>query len=77
MRAAEDSATDTADRATRAFERATDEIEEELISRTSIMPDNVGSLLKERECHDLLAYLVSLRAKPKTPALDQEVSGRP
>lgn len=40
------------------------EIDEELVSKTSIMPDNFGTLLQEPECHDLLAYLVSLRAKP-------------
>ncbi|MDA1054701.1 MAG: exo-alpha-sialidase [Planctomycetota bacterium] len=45
------------------FRLLADEIDEELVSKTSIMPDNLGSLLQESECHDLLAYLVSLRVK--------------
>ncbi|MCB9937568.1 MAG: exo-alpha-sialidase [Planctomycetaceae bacterium] len=43
------------------------DIDEEVKSPTSIMPDNFGSLLNEQECHDLLAYLTSLRAQPKAP----------
>ncbi|MBC8354238.1 MAG: exo-alpha-sialidase [Planctomycetes bacterium] len=50
------------------FRVLTDDIDEEMLSRTSIMPDNFGTLLKEAECHELLAYLVSQRAKPKAPA---------
>ena len=46
------------------FSILTSEIEDELVSKTSVMPDNFGSLLKEQECHDLLTYLVGLRAKP-------------
>jgi putative heme-binding domain-containing protein len=49
------------------FRVLTDDIDEEMLSRTSIMPDNFGSLLMEQECHDLLAYLTSLRAQPKSP----------
>lgn len=48
------------------FRVLTDEIDEEILSRTSIMPDNFGSLLNEQECHDLLGYLNSLRAQPTT-----------
>ena len=57
-----------ADKEGKEFHVLADEIDEELVSKTSIMSDNVGSLLEEQECHDLLAYLVSLRAKPNTPA---------
>jgi putative heme-binding domain-containing protein len=37
------------------------DIDEERKSRISIMPDNWAALLKDAECYDLLAYLVSLR----------------
>ncbi|MCA9120601.1 MAG: exo-alpha-sialidase [Planctomycetaceae bacterium] len=50
------------------FRVLADEIEEEILSRTSIMPDNFGSLLSEPECHDLLAFLTSLRTPAKAPA---------
>ena len=50
------------------FRVLTDEIDEEMLSRTSIMPDNFGSLLQEQECHDLLSYLTSLRAQPTATA---------
>jgi len=49
------------------FSVLSEEIEEERKSRTSIMPDNFGTLLAEAECYDLLAYLLALRtpAKPE------------
>ncbi len=50
------------------FRVLTNEIDEEMLSRTSIMPDNFGSLLQEQECQDLLAYLTSLRVQLKIPA---------
>ncbi|MBI2480029.1 MAG: exo-alpha-sialidase [Planctomycetia bacterium] len=58
-----------ADKDGKEFRVLTDDIDDERLSRTSIMPDNFGSLLKEQECHDLLAYLTSLRAQSKAPAI--------
>ena len=43
------------------------EIEEQKKTTTSIMPSNVGTLLKPHEFYDLIAYLLSLRKPRKTP----------
>lgn len=51
------------------FRLLADEIDVEQTSRTSIMPDNFGSVLTEQECYELLGYLESLRT-PHKPAAD-------
>ena len=51
---------------------ATD-IEEEQKVRRSLMPDNIGSVLKEPEFYDLIEYLVALRVKPAAAAVSFDV----
>ena len=43
-----------------------EDIEDEVKSATSVMPDNVATLLSEAEFRDLMAYLLSLRVAPVT-----------
>ena len=39
----------------------TDEIEERRVTRHSPMPANVAEILPDKDCHDLIAFLLSQR----------------